>query len=453
MPPRIRINWNQPEIVNWIGTERRPLNKSRDTYIRAFETYYEFTRLTPKQLIDEAEGQERLPTRQKGRIKRQLLGFRKWLLTDYVAVRQRSKPNPKKGISSKGATTYLNAIRGFYSANNFPIQFKRKEIPKAQAQTERKMLRIEDVKKLLAAAYTQRDKTMILAMYQSGMDISTLLSLNFAHVREGLSRERQRIMVKVVRGKTAFKYRTFFGKDAVIHLKNYLLERERLRLGDPLFVTEGLEEKPRRLATGTVQTMFRRLVVRAGLVTEEELEYYPINPCGPHALRESFSKIATAIGLNKNLIDYLQGHETEYSGVYSQLPDEELEKAYADLEPSLTVSRAIASAMDKLREQARFWGIDFDRIIERETTRRMREMARTGAGTGGGMMYKPLTTFEGARDLLMAEIKRTLAPKTATNGGSPLQKVVMEDAVEGYLLKGWRYVGTLNGDKIIVERT
>ena len=64
---------------------------------------------------------------------------------------------------------------------------------------------------------------------------------------------------------------------------------------------------------------------------------------------------ATTVGLNKNLIDYLQGHETEYSEVYSNLPDEDLEKAYADLEPSLAVNRVVTSAMDRLREQARFW--------------------------------------------------------------------------------------------------
>jgi len=34
--------------------------------------------------------------------------------------------------------------------------------------------------------------------------------------------------------------------------------------------------------------------------------------------------------------------------------------------------------------------------------------------------------------------------ETETNGGVPLQKVILEDELEAYLAKGWLYVNSLN---------
>lgn len=57
---RKKINWREAELQSWIGTDERPLKPfSRNTQKQAFLTYAEFSRMTAKQLIDEAEAQER----------------------------------------------------------------------------------------------------------------------------------------------------------------------------------------------------------------------------------------------------------------------------------------------------------------------------------------------------------------------------------------------------------
>ncbi len=82
---RPAIDWCEDELVHWIGTDERPLKRrSRYVYKKAFITYVEFSRMMAKQLIDEAEAESSLPRRQQGRVKRKLLQYREWLLTDYV---------------------------------------------------------------------------------------------------------------------------------------------------------------------------------------------------------------------------------------------------------------------------------------------------------------------------------------------------------------------------------
>jgi len=450
---RVRVNWNEEELRNWLDTKKPD---TRYVYRKAFETYVEFTGLTAEQLIDEAEidFHPDTPQRNRGKVKRRLLAYRSWLANHYKPKNNRAGDG---GLAPKTVNTYLGALRGFYDNNNFPIKFKRNEIPTAQPRTERMMLKPEQVKTLLRHARTQRNKAIIMCLYQSGMDISTLLSLNYAHVEEGRRNRRKRILVKVVRPKVNHKYRTFFGQDATVSLNQYLDERRNLTRMSPLFLCEQLlvNDEPKRRATEReVQNMFKRLAIRAGFVTEEQLENeFAINPCGSHALRASFSKIAVATGINQNLIDYLMGHKTQYSGVYStrRVSDRDLERSYSDLEPRLQTSPLVTSAVDRLREQAKLWDIDLDDLIERKG----RELYETGTGFGGGSIadWEALETPEGMAELLRDEIKRIVR-----GNGSPRrekeQRVIDESELEGYLLEDWKYVSSLNSNsgKCVIER-
>jgi len=423
------INWNQTELANWIGTDSRPLkSRSRASYKTAFSTYSKFTGRTAKQLIDEAEREESLSKRERGSVKRRILGFRSWL-------------KEEKGLSPKTVHSYVGAIRGFYRASNYVLTFQRGEIPKPYAITERKMITVELLNKLLKGCFTQRDKAIIMCLYQSGMDISTLLSLNYGDVVEGLRRTPlKRHMITAERKKTGQKYRTFFGKDAMVYLANYLQERGRLRWNDALFV--GLIGNHERLTSIPTIKRMRTLVVRAGLITEEELERCTISPFGTHALRASFSKIATSVGINKNLIDYWQGHQVPYDGVYSNLTDAELERNYANLEPHISVSTVQASPMERLKRRASDLGIDLDALIERKG----REFAESGMGTGGGF-FPNFESPDFVEGLLQDEIRRRISPSSMTNGSS-VQKIIKEDELEGYLEQGWRYQhGTISLSK------
>ncbi len=318
-----KINWDEKALLRWIGTDERPrMARSRHKYKTAFRHYAEFTRMTANTLINQ------MAMEYKG--ERTEMGETKGLILDFYHYLTVTRKTP---LASKTAHAYIGAIRSFYSKNNVEVKFGKNEIPKPNVRYERRLLSRYDVLKLTQVAEkNSRNKAIIVCMYQSGMDVSTLLSLDVSHVQNQLRSGKKRILLRVVRQKTRVKYRTFFGRDATQYLRTYLETRGNLKAHDPLFVGRYND----RLKPLSVHKMLKILVVKAKLLTEAELK--PFNPMGSHALRESFSKTATGAGFNSNIIDGLLGHKLPYGGAYSRLSDSELERVYADLEPRISLS-------------------------------------------------------------------------------------------------------------------
>ena len=94
-------------------------------------------------------------------------------------------------------------------------------------------------------------------------------------------------------------------------------------------------------------------------------------------------------------------------------------------------------------------GIDLDKFIQDKA----REFYEGGMGTGGGH-FPNLDDPDVVAEFLRDEIKDRMGLKheIATDGGRPVQKVIGEDDVVNCLNSGWRYVGFLNGNKVIIER-
>lgn len=314
------------EVKKWISQVKE---SSRGPYLSGMRAYIEFTGLNPEELIDEAEEDRQKPRRERGRPEQRLAEFWNHLL--------------KKGYSKSLASLYITAMRSFYRRNGFPIMTK---APKASVKKEnrKRALAPADVKKLVDHAPTLRDRAIILMMFQGGFDVSTICSLNYGDVARELEAGIEPLMIGVVREKEEVEYTTFVGSDAVEALRAYLDERrskgEELRLDVPLFVKEGSKKKTRqRITPNLIQNMLRDVALKAGLVTQEELENADLNPCRPHALRSSFSTILRLNGFDPLVIDYMQGHMLPYGGAYLIPPPEKLREMYAEVEPQLSISQ------------------------------------------------------------------------------------------------------------------
>jgi len=138
-------------------------------------------------------------------------------------------------------------------------------------------------------------------MFQDGFDVSTICSLNYRDVKRGLDNNETPLLIEVVRKKDDVEYFTFVGHNSIEALKAYLNDRvakgEKLKLDSPLFAKErAKKKKAERITTNLIQNMLRETALKAGLVTEEDLENADLNPC-PHALRSAFS---TVLRLNHN---------------------------------------------------------------------------------------------------------------------------------------------------------
>lgn len=363
-----------PEIKKWVREKR---GGTVNNYLTAMKLFMNFTELNPEQMIDEAEEDMKKSRRDRGLPESRLLDFHEYLLTKHSKMR--GKKNDSMGISKNLAKMYFSAIRGFYKANGFFLNVK---TPRATNKKEnfKLELRPKDVKKLVDLAPSLRDKAIILCMFQSGMDVSTICSLNYSDVGRQLQEGKEPLMIHVIREKEGIEFHTFLGKDAIDALKLYIQERERkykerLQYDTPLFVKEGAKKLSfERITTNLIQNMFRDLVLNAGIVTKEELEVSDINPARPHALRSAFSTILKLEGVNELFVEYMLGHAIPYNGAYFRPHPEELCKVYGEHERALSISE-VSMPMVEVEKSLRL-EIDKQQAVIKELEKKVLEIGK-----------------------------------------------------------------------------
>jgi len=288
------------ELAEFKEVEKWLIGKAKETkkvYLIALNTYCKYRGLNPKQLIDEIEEDRKKPRRERGEVEFKLKEFHEWLLNEKDKMMGGWKPRKvgKKGLSPKRANMIVNTVRSFYKINGFPVLNLR--LPKAPPlkKNHKLTLRAEHVKKLVDHSPTIRDKAIILMLFQSGMDISTLISLNYGDVARGLENDECPLAIHVVRKKAGIEYTTFIGRDAIDALKAYLNKRRQkqgeIKYDEPLFVKEREIKGDKRITRNAIDKMLKQVAVLSGVVSKEEMERADMNPCRPHALRGAFSTI------------------------------------------------------------------------------------------------------------------------------------------------------------------
>ncbi|MCJ7763244.1 hypothetical protein MUP38_07325, partial [Candidatus Bathyarchaeota archaeon] len=270
------VDWDDPCLQRWLGgiVNKNTLYNSKS----AFRLYAQYTGMTASQLIDEAiEDFKRDPRERKDVVLHGLIGFHKWLRESYCKKKTVGKGKivvTKQGISGLSAEMRVHVIRSFYSTFDIVVKMKGKnKLPKSKVENKRIVFKPEDiwkVKELVDHARTPRDRAIVLFHFQGGLDVSTLCSLDFGDVEEGLEKKEHPLKVEPMRVKTGVEFYTFVGKDAIDALKAYLADMRSRRVEfdnkTPLF----LQERGKgRLKTYNIQTMMKDLAVRSGLVTKE----------------------------------------------------------------------------------------------------------------------------------------------------------------------------------------
>lgn len=338
----------QPEIKNWLGNKKP---RTKKAYLQAMTAFIEFSKLTPKALIDEAETDLKKPRRERGAPKRRAEAFYNYLLTDYELNKPTNgrKRTGVKGASKNTASTFLGAVKSFYKANNFELNYR---VPKATRKKEniKRTIYPEDVQKLLNVADSLRDKAFILTQYESLQSIQEVVNLNYGDISRELEKGEIPLHIHMIREKADTEYDTFIGEDAIALLKAYIEDRKRkgetMKIDTPLFINEGVQKydtkgKPRRVTTTNLSTIVRKCGLLAGLVTEEELEKADMSPVRSHTLRASASTILQLAGVPKPLVDYWTGHAvSETDRAYFVPPVEKQREIYEENYHRLSISAA-----------------------------------------------------------------------------------------------------------------
>jgi len=365
------------EVKKWL------IGKAKETkkvYLIALNIYCKYRGLNPKQLIDEIEEDRKKPRRERGEVEFKLKEFHEWLLNEKDKMQGGWKPRKvgKKGISPKRANMIVNTIRSFYKTNGFPVL--NLKLPKAPPlkKNHKLTLRAEHVKKLVDHAPTIRDKAIILMLFQSGMDVSTLISLNYGDVARGLEDNECPLAIHVVRKKAGIEYTTFMGRDAIDALKAYLNKRRQkqgnIKYNEPLFVKERELNGDKRITRNAIDKMLKQVAFLSGIVSKEEMENADMNPCRPHALRGAFSTIMKLQGVNNEIVEYWMGHAIPYESAYMIPQEEELRRIYAEHEEVLSINRA-TEQIKKLEQKFNGKMETYDELINRQAAeiKRLRE--------------------------------------------------------------------------------
>jgi len=371
------------ELAEFKEVEKWLIGKAKETkkvYLIALNTYCKYRGLNPKQLIDEIEEDRKKPRRERGEVEFKLKEFHEWLLNEKDKMMGGWKPRKvgKKGLSPKRANMIVNTVRSFYKINGFPVLNLR--LPKAPPlkKNHKLTLRAEHVKKLVDHSPTIRDKAIILMLFQSGMDISTLISLNYGDVARGLENDECPLAIHVVRKKAGIEYTTFIGRDAIDALKAYLNKRRQkqgeIKYDEPLFVKEREIKGDKRITRNAIDKMLKQVAVLSGVVSKEEMERADMNPCRPHALRGAFSTIMKLQGVNNEIVEYWMGHAIPYESAYMIPQEEELRRIYAEHEEALSINRA-TEQIKKLEQKFDGKMETYDEIINRQAAeiKRLRE--------------------------------------------------------------------------------
>ena len=352
------------EVRKWLAG--KPEGTKR-VYRVALNIYCSYRKLNPKELIDEIEQDREKARREQGEVEMHVKEFHEWLLKEKEKeVGVKNKKTGEKGVSPNRAYMVVAAVRSFYQANGFPLMGLRLKKRHNLKKNNKLHLRAEQVRKLVEHAPTLRDKAIILMLFQSGMDISTLISLDYGDVARGLKNNEEPLEIQVVRKKASAEYVTFVGRDTINALKNYLGKRKQkqgeIKLDEPLFTKERKGNGEKRINRALIDKMLKETAIVSGLVSKEEMENADLNPCRPHALRTAFSTIMKLQGVNNEIVEYWMGHTLPYEATYLIPTIDEMRKIYKEHEEALSIYPSEES-IKAIKEEMNGKLMDYNEIL------------------------------------------------------------------------------------------
>jgi integrase len=230
-----------------------------------------------------------------------------------------------------------STIQQFYARNDSPL-FGDFQVSRGKAETPPRALEGEDIRSVLKAL-SPSTRTPLLLVWQSGIEISRILSLSWGQL-QGIQTGEHPFKIELFgRKKHNKSYYTFIGRDGVSHLliqRGNWIEEQGREPGDNDLVFLGKE------GTGTnaawLNYCFRSTAMKLskqGIVKSKDPRSWH-----SHALRHSFRTEASHAKVGSEISEFFQGHIGGIKFVYvhsGELHPEVLAKEYIRLEPFVSL--------------------------------------------------------------------------------------------------------------------
>jgi len=227
----------------------------------------------------------------------------------------------ERGQGIKTVNVGLAYIKMFFWVNGFKagreIDVERFHQPSRYRKRSDYVPTADEIYRMVYAAGSSRNRAMVLCLYTSGLRNSTLRALRYKDVTDELEefevvkvpvyREMKEVDPRACKGD--IPYYTFFSKEAVAGLKEYVNERRSLYGSimdeEPLFASTStnVPSETRRLTHGKKNALglvVKRAARRAGIARWREVH--------PHCLRKAFESALRNAGLDMKDQEFLMGH-------------------------------------------------------------------------------------------------------------------------------------------------
>jgi len=327
----VQLFCGDASVREWLGKFRE---STRETNAYALCRYFKWLRVeqglafTPKELLND---QIRLRASNDIECRRKHL---KWLLEH-----TRDNPDFQDHTDQRKYDIFI-IVKNFYDYHEVPLTSAKNVFgPRRKHENNRRPLTMAKAKKIISVL-PQREKTILLIVLQSGMEIGAVLNkMNWMwdKVMNQILDGKARVKVDFLERKgNGFPYFTYFSYDAIQELKKWLLIRDRI------VAEKGeLESKP-------------IFITHAGTIYTENsyfymIRYYREKRDLPNFVTHQFRKLFKTEagiperGIDPRIVKFWMGHITDIDdvgGIYDKQPqiyEEIIEREYAKLEPYINI--------------------------------------------------------------------------------------------------------------------
>ncbi len=324
---------------------------------------------TPDEIINECFNRRREPVTR-------VLGVHASVLDDFVGALQ------DEGLAPGTVNNHVKGVKQLYRANGLrielPYRLSKKVKFRDRSPTPEEVQKLVDLGDL-------RERVIVSLLALGGFRVGTLAQLQYRHVKRDLEKGILPVHVHVEAELTKGKYSdydTFLAGEAVEYLRLYLDAR---RKGSPVrisqdrqnkgsmtlpetltdtspLIRDGHTGKVRGISPARIHDIVHDLYVKAGLLQNGSGTRYELRA---HSLRKYFRTQLASLGVNSDYIDYMMGHVVDSYHDIQMKGVEFLRGVYMasglGIRPKTQLSK-----IEMLKEVARAWGVDPEKILTRE---------------------------------------------------------------------------------------
>jgi len=287
--------------------------RTKKNYLESLPKFISYIKMNPDDMI--AQRKEDLKSEDKNTQ-------RKWEHTVKTWYREQYDVAIQEGKSTWTPFSHLRTVLSFFSRNDMPLKFKRKDLPYPTKKAKRTGLRIEDIKTLYENVESLRDKALLLTLLQSGLSEIDLCKLNISDVpmeklKEGL------VYLEGYREKTKEPYQTCIGSDACICIERMLKAKVNFEPNEPLFLSVHGERMQPRFINESLQPIAQRIGLKEFKVK---------------ALRDLFHDALLRSRLSADVKDRMMGHMVSGARKHYEISPTTIIESYQTAYQYLTIN-------------------------------------------------------------------------------------------------------------------